>query len=75
MEWDMAEESYNMWMVLFMKENLEKTFVMDTGIIKSYFRILYLNGKQIYEGNWERDKIFGYGVLKNIHFINKKKLS
>jgi hypothetical protein len=35
---------------------------------------LTLNGKKIYEGEWQRDRICGKGVLLHMQLINKRKL-
>lgn len=38
------------------------------------FSILSLNGKTIYEGEWQRDRVCGKGRISNIYLINKRKL-
>lgn len=44
------------------------------GYNHTLFRVLSLNGKTIYEGEWQRDRICGKGLIRNIYLINKRRL-
>lgn len=30
-----------------------------------------MNGKEVYAGEWERDKMCGHGTIKHMHLIHK----
>jgi hypothetical protein len=67
----MEMEKYNIHLEYFTKVNSKITFGTDMGILLVYFRVLSVNGKVVYSGDWERDKICGSGTIKNMHLIHR----